>query len=138
MPNPSSPIQLFVTGGDCERSPNGSNSKVPGNDELRTSSATSPERSDLLFAMQRVRELAAEVRNRIELKIPREMTPFFRIRCRKKNRLIGFRCRYGEMFCSEHRYSIRHDCTHDYKATGQEAIAKENPIVKATNPQGLR
>ncbi|KAI3738731.1 hypothetical protein L2E82_28850 [Cichorium intybus] len=51
--------------------------------------------------------------------------------CRKKVRLMGFRCRCGEMFCSEHRYSDRHDCSYDYKAAGREAIARENPMVRA-------
>ncbi|KAI3740297.1 hypothetical protein L2E82_30725 [Cichorium intybus] len=35
------------------------------------------------------------------------------------------------MFCSEHRYSDRHDCSYDYKAAGREAIARENPVVRA-------
>ncbi|XP_010489793.1 PREDICTED: zinc finger A20 and AN1 domain-containing stress-associated protein 5-like [Camelina sativa] len=30
--------------------------------------------------------------------------------CRKKVGLTGFRCRCGDLFCSEHRYSDRHDC----------------------------
>ncbi|KAM7512316.1 hypothetical protein LguiB_011191 [Lonicera macranthoides] len=51
--------------------------------------------------------------------------------CRRKVGLTGFRCRCGDMFCSEHRYSDRHDCSYDYKAVGREAIARENPVVKA-------
>ncbi|KAJ4872368.1 Zinc finger A20 and AN1 domain-containing stress-associated protein 5 [Raphanus sativus] len=51
--------------------------------------------------------------------------------CRKKVGLTGFRCRCGDMFCSEHRYSDRHDCSYDYKTAGREAIARENPVVKA-------
>lgn len=51
--------------------------------------------------------------------------------CNKKVGLIGFRCRCGDMFCSEHRYSDRHDCSYDYKAAGREAIARENPVVRA-------
>ncbi|CAN8269413.1 unnamed protein product [Cochlearia groenlandica] len=51
--------------------------------------------------------------------------------CRKKVGLTGFRCRCGELFCSEHRYSDRHDCSYDYKSAGREAIARENPVVKA-------
>ncbi|KAK9061515.1 hypothetical protein SSX86_018697 [Deinandra increscens subsp. villosa] len=51
--------------------------------------------------------------------------------CKRKVGLMGFRCRCGEMFCSEHRYSDRHDCSYDYKAAGREAIARENPVVKA-------
>ncbi|KAJ7949139.1 Zinc finger A20 and AN1 domain-containing stress-associated protein [Quillaja saponaria] len=51
--------------------------------------------------------------------------------CRRKVGLTGFRCRCGELFCSEHRYSDRHICSYDYKAAGREAIARENPVVKA-------
>ncbi|KAK4743871.1 hypothetical protein SAY87_010183 [Trapa incisa] len=51
--------------------------------------------------------------------------------CRKKVGLTGFRCRCGELFCADHRYSDRHDCSYDYKAAGREAIARENPVVRA-------
>lgn len=51
--------------------------------------------------------------------------------CRRKVGLTGFRCRCGDLFCAEHRYSDRHDCSYDYKAAGREAIAKENPVVRA-------
>ncbi|KAI8023617.1 Zinc finger A20 and AN1 domain-containing stress-associated protein 5 [Camellia lanceoleosa] len=51
--------------------------------------------------------------------------------CRRKVGLTGFRCRCGELFCSEHRYSDRHDCSYDYKAAARDAIARENPVVKA-------
>ncbi|CAA3029656.1 zinc finger A20 and AN1 domain-containing stress-associated 5-like [Olea europaea subsp. europaea] len=51
--------------------------------------------------------------------------------CRRKVGLTGFRCRCGELFCADHRYTDRHDCSYDYKAAGREAIARENPVVKA-------
>ncbi|KAL6981676.1 switch-activating protein Sap1 [Sarracenia purpurea var. burkii] len=51
--------------------------------------------------------------------------------CRRKVGLTGFRCRCGDLFCAEHRYSDRHDCSYDYKAASREAIARENPVVKA-------
>ena len=51
--------------------------------------------------------------------------------CRRKVGLTGFRCRCGELFCADHRYSDRHDCSYDYKAAGREAIARENPVIKA-------
>jgi hypothetical protein len=51
--------------------------------------------------------------------------------CKRKVGLTGFRCRCGELFCSEHRYSDRHVCSYDYKAAAREAIARENPVVKA-------
>ncbi|CAN6868051.1 unnamed protein product [Brassica oleracea] len=47
--------------------------------------------------------------------------------CRKKVGLTVFRCRCGDLFCAEHRYSDRHDCSYDYKIAGREAIARENP-----------
>ncbi|QCD85508.1 hypothetical protein DEO72_LG3g25 [Vigna unguiculata] len=51
--------------------------------------------------------------------------------CRRRVGLTGFRCRCGDLFCAEHRYTDRHDCSYDYKAAGREAIARENPVVKA-------
>lgn len=51
--------------------------------------------------------------------------------CRRKVGLTGFRCRCGELFCADHRYSDRHDCSYDYKSAGREAIARDNPVVKA-------
>ncbi|KAJ0965123.1 hypothetical protein J5N97_026261 [Dioscorea zingiberensis] len=51
--------------------------------------------------------------------------------CRKRVGLTGFRCRCGELFCGDHRYSDRHDCSFDYKAAGKAAIARENPLVRA-------
>ncbi|MFS7977330.1 putative transcription regulator A20-like family [Helianthus anomalus] len=33
--------------------------------------------------------------------------------CRKRVGLTGLRCRCGDLFCSEHRYSDRHDCSED-------------------------
>ncbi|XP_009631181.1 zinc finger A20 and AN1 domain-containing stress-associated protein 5-like [Nicotiana tomentosiformis] len=52
--------------------------------------------------------------------------------CRRKLGLTGFRCRCGELFCGEHRYSDRHDCSYDYRTAGREAIARQNPLVKAS------
>ncbi|XP_062195642.1 zinc finger A20 and AN1 domain-containing stress-associated protein 11-like [Phragmites australis] len=51
--------------------------------------------------------------------------------CRKRVGLTGFRCRCGELFCGAHRYSDRHDCSYDYKSVGRDAIARENPVVRA-------
>ncbi|GFP89661.1 zinc finger a20 and an1 domain-containing stress-associated protein 8 [Phtheirospermum japonicum] len=51
--------------------------------------------------------------------------------CRKRVGLTGFSCKCGDLFCSVHRYSEKHDCQFDYRAAGQNAIAKANPIVKA-------
>ncbi|CAO2837254.1 unnamed protein product [Amaranthus hypochondriacus] len=51
--------------------------------------------------------------------------------CGKRVGLTGFRCRCGDLFCAQHRYSDRHDCSYDYKTAGREAIARENPVVRA-------
>lgn len=51
--------------------------------------------------------------------------------CRKRVGLTGFMCRCGHTFCSQHRYSDKHNCVFDYKSAGQDAIAKANPVVKA-------
>lgn len=51
--------------------------------------------------------------------------------CRKRVGLMGFQCRCGKLFCAEHRYSDRHDCSFDYRTAGREAIARENPVVRA-------
>ncbi|XP_074591274.1 zinc finger A20 and AN1 domain-containing stress-associated protein 1-like [Curcuma longa] len=51
--------------------------------------------------------------------------------CRRRVGLMGFRCRCGELFCGEHRYSDRHDCCFDYKAAARDAIARANPVVRA-------
>ncbi|KAF3331101.1 zinc finger A20 and AN1 domain-containing stress-associated protein 5-like protein [Carex littledalei] len=52
-------------------------------------------------------------------------------RCCKRVGLTGFRCRCGDLFCGDHRYSDKHGCSFDYKAAGREAISRENPVVRA-------
>ncbi|CAL5073672.1 unnamed protein product [Urochloa decumbens] len=52
--------------------------------------------------------------------------------CRKRVGLTGFRCRCGELFCGAHRYSDRHGCSYDYKGAARDAIARENPVVRAS------
>ncbi|XP_057953593.1 zinc finger A20 and AN1 domain-containing stress-associated protein 8 isoform X2 [Malania oleifera] len=51
--------------------------------------------------------------------------------CKKRVGLTGFNCRCGHLFCAQHRYSDKHDCSFDYRSAGQDAIAKANPVVKA-------
>lgn len=53
------------------------------------------------------------------------------LECGKRVGLTGFRCRCGDLFCGDHRYSDRHGCGFDYKAVGRERIQKENPVVRA-------
>ena len=52
-------------------------------------------------------------------------------RCRKRVGLTGFKCRCGDLFCGDHRYSDKHGCSFDYKTAGREAISRENPVVRA-------
>ena len=52
--------------------------------------------------------------------------------CNKKIGLTGFTCRCGYIFCSEHRYSDKHECTFDYKLAGRQSIEKANPKVVAS------
>ncbi|OIW05200.1 hypothetical protein TanjilG_19831 [Lupinus angustifolius] len=51
--------------------------------------------------------------------------------CKKRVGLTGFSCKCGNLFCAMHRYSDKHDCQYDYRAVGQDAIAKANPVIKA-------
>nr|GEW73190.1 zinc finger A20 and AN1 domain-containing stress-associated protein 1-like [Tanacetum cinerariifolium] len=51
--------------------------------------------------------------------------------CNKKVGVMGFKCRCGETFCGMHRYPEEHKCEFDFKKTGRDLIAKENPVVKA-------
>jgi len=51
--------------------------------------------------------------------------------CRKRVGLTGFRCRCGDLFCGAHRYSDRHGCRYDYRGAARDAIARENPVVRA-------
>ena len=51
--------------------------------------------------------------------------------CRRKVGLTGFKCRCGGTFCGGHRYADEHGCGFDYKSSGRELIAKQNPVVVA-------
>ncbi|KAG8367921.1 hypothetical protein BUALT_Bualt16G0123000 [Buddleja alternifolia] len=51
--------------------------------------------------------------------------------CRKRVGLTGFNCKCGDLFCSVHRYSDKHECPFDYQSAARDAIAKANPLVKA-------
>ncbi|KAA8549723.1 hypothetical protein F0562_001259 [Nyssa sinensis] len=101
-------------------------SKASGTDELRSSYARPPERSDLTLQAPPPTVVRVETENRLKRRMVSRCAG-----CRRKVGLTGFRCRCGELFCSEHRYSDRHDCSFDYKAAGREAIARENPVVRA-------
>ncbi|KAF9616926.1 hypothetical protein IFM89_032997 [Coptis chinensis] len=51
--------------------------------------------------------------------------------CNKRVGLTGFKCKCGDCFCTTHRYPESHDCSFDFKASGRDAIAKSNPVIKA-------
>ncbi|KAK1429106.1 hypothetical protein QVD17_11308 [Tagetes erecta] len=137
----------------CSPSIAGATSKISSSDEHRSSSpdrsdlqstavvdsrltsGTSPKRPDL---NQKQRSPTAESPAVSPAESPADDSNKVKRReinrcsgCRRKVGLMGFRCRCGEMFCSDHRYSDRHDCSYDYKAAGREAIARENPVVRA-------
>ena len=52
--------------------------------------------------------------------------------CRKKVGLLGFACRCGGTYCGAHRHAGAHACGFDYKASGREQIARQNPLVVAS------
>ncbi|GJQ09679.1 hypothetical protein GpartN1_g1470.t1 [Galdieria partita] len=52
--------------------------------------------------------------------------------CNKKVGLTGFSCRCGFVFCSEHRYSDKHNCNFDFKSQNKEILSKANPQVVAS------
>ncbi|KAI3913258.1 hypothetical protein MKW92_034751 [Papaver armeniacum] len=99
-------------------------------EKFRSSSIKTPDDSDLLVKIRKSDDLISKIDEKkpVEKKIVREINRCSG--CRKKVGLTGFRCRCGELFCPEHRYSDRHDCSYDYKAHGREAIARENPVVR--------
>ncbi|XP_022987012.1 zinc finger A20 and AN1 domain-containing stress-associated protein 8-like [Cucurbita maxima] len=51
--------------------------------------------------------------------------------CNQRVGLTGFNCGCGNVFCTVHRYSDKHDCPFDYHMAAQHAISKANPVVKA-------
>ncbi|XP_075498808.1 zinc finger A20 and AN1 domain-containing stress-associated protein 11-like [Primulina tabacum] len=112
--------------------------KVPENLPICTPPQTLPTPQPQLSAARSSagasRTSSAGSPDQVEKRVPkraREVSRCSGSDCRKRVGLMGFRCRCGEVFCWEHRYSDRHDCCYDYKAAGREAIAKENPVIKA-------
>ncbi|XP_071706379.1 zinc finger A20 and AN1 domain-containing stress-associated protein 5-like [Rutidosis leptorrhynchoides] len=96
--------------------------------DLRPNTAISPETSDP--SKKRRSEAIETSYDSVDISFKRRVVNRC-AGCKRKVGLVGFKCRCGEMFCSEHRYSDRHDCSYDYKAAGREAIARENPVVRA-------
>nr|XP_017252170.1 PREDICTED: zinc finger A20 and AN1 domain-containing stress-associated protein 4-like [Daucus carota subsp. sativus] len=50
--------------------------------------------------------------------------------CRKRVGLTGFSCRCGNLYCADHRYPEKHECSFDYRSAEKDAIKKANPVVK--------
>ncbi|XP_017250994.2 zinc finger A20 and AN1 domain-containing stress-associated protein 4-like [Daucus carota subsp. sativus] len=50
--------------------------------------------------------------------------------CGKRFGLTGFSCRCGNLYCADHRYPEKHECSFDYRAARKDAIRKANPVVK--------
>ncbi|PHT29445.1 hypothetical protein CQW23_30950 [Capsicum baccatum] len=51
--------------------------------------------------------------------------------CRNCVGLMGFNCKCGDLFCTVHHYSGKHNYPFDYRNAGQNAIAKANAIIVA-------
>ncbi|KAJ0836813.1 putative transcription regulator A20-like family [Helianthus annuus] len=112
----------------CVNNNNNATTTTSHHTRTRSSSLTSPSRGNVTVDLVTDEELKDVKRNE-PVMVKKEVNRCSG--CRKRVGLTGFRCRCGDLFCSEHRYSDRHDCGYDYKAVGREAIARENPVVKA-------
>eukprot|EP01055_Gregarina_sp_Pseudo9_P005656 Gregarina_sp_Pseudo_9__5655@NODE_796_length_2206_cov_36_559299_g750_i0_p2_GENE_NODE_796_length_2206_cov_36_559299_g750_i0NODE_796_length_2206_cov_36_559299_g750_i0_p2_ORF_typecomplete_len168_score1_54zfA20/PF01754_16/8_3e13zfA20/PF01754_16/8_6e03zfAN1/PF01428_16/5_6e03zfAN1/PF01428_16/5_1e12_NODE_796_length_2206_cov_36_559299_g750_i0303806 len=49
--------------------------------------------------------------------------------CSRRTGLLGFSCRCGGSFCTQHRYPESHSCNFDYGSLQRERLAKSNPRV---------
>ncbi|GAB2289051.1 switch-activating protein Sap1 [Dionaea muscipula] len=114
--------------------------KASGSETSRSTSSRSPERPPQPFPAVERRDLKDQDPTAADdgavVETTQAAAPVVRevnrcSGCRRKVGLTGFRCRCGELFCGQHRYSDRHDCSYDYKSVGREAIVRENPVVKA-------
>ena len=59
------------------------------------------------------------------------------MRCNKKLGLLGIKCKCDLYFCSDHRYSDRHNCSFDYKKHGKELLTKNNPVISFSKIQNI-
>ncbi|KAH9596706.1 AN1-type zinc finger protein 5 [Schistosoma haematobium] len=57
--------------------------------------------------------------------------------CHKRVGLTGFSCRCGGLYCSIHRYSDAHNCSYDYRESGQEEIRRSNPQIVCQKVQKI-
>lgn len=51
--------------------------------------------------------------------------------CNKKTGCVPFNCKCDniKLFCGEHRYPEKHNCTFDWKTDGKKILSKKNPKV---------
>ncbi|KAH8850278.1 AN1-type zinc finger protein 6 [Schistosoma japonicum] len=49
----------------------------------------------------------------------------------------GFSCRCGGLYCSIHRYSDAHNCSFDYRESGQKEIRRSNPQIVCQKVQKI-
>ncbi|KAL5986718.1 Zinc finger A20 and AN1 domain-containing stress-associated protein 8 [Asimina triloba] len=108
------------SGSSSSSSSNGKDPVVVGNIDVAVGSvdkkSVSSQPSDVSAASESGETKAKEGPNRCNA-------------CRKRVGLTGFSCRCGNLFCSVHRYSDKHNCPFDYRTTARDAIAKANPVV---------
>jgi len=57
--------------------------------------------------------------------------------CNRKIGLLGFQCKCEYYFCSEHRYSDKHECAFDYKAQGKQQLTKANPTIAPAKMESM-
>jgi len=57
--------------------------------------------------------------------------------CNRKIGLLGFQCKCEYYFCSEHRYSDKHQCTFDFKAQGRQQLTKANPTIAPSKVEAI-
>ena len=45
--------------------------------------------------------------------------------CKIKLKITDFSCKCKNTYCSKHRYAEDHECSYDYKQTGNELLTKQ-------------
>ncbi|KAJ4885480.1 Zinc finger A20 and AN1 domain-containing stress-associated protein 2 [Raphanus sativus] len=103
----------------------------------KLASAVSGSPSNIIKETKSVEPMAVSVQAVAEVVAPEEAAakpkegPSRCTTCNKRVGLTGFKCCCGGLLCGTHRYADVHNCSFDYHASRQEAIAKANPVVKA-------
>ena len=52
--------------------------------------------------------------------------------CKKKLKLITFKCKCGYTFCVNHQVPHIHNCTFDYVKETKDKLKKNNPKIKSS------